>query len=100
MVYHSYCDIFIYLFKLTLHVFFFILFNACYVIVGNLPLFFSRIGSVPSADISKEVSGEVGDGPKPCCRCLGRDTISNAAARVGPAVVNLSVPQGIFCGFS
>ncbi|GFZ02984.1 trypsin family protein with PDZ domain-containing protein [Actinidia rufa] len=49
---------------------------------------------VPSADTSKEVSREVGDGPKPCCRCLGRDTIANAAARVGPAVVNLSVPQG------
>ncbi|PSS10123.1 Protease Do-like 14 [Actinidia chinensis var. chinensis] len=61
---------------------------------GNLPLFFSRIGSVPSVDTSKEVSREVGDGPKPCCRCLGRDTIANAAARVGPAVVNLSVPQG------
>ncbi|XP_052193550.1 putative protease Do-like 14 isoform X2 [Diospyros lotus] len=60
---------------------------------GNLPLFFSRTGSVPSADISKEVPGEVGDGQKTCPGCLGRDTIANAAARVGPAVVNLSVPQ-------
>ncbi|CAL5380708.1 unnamed protein product [Camellia sinensis] len=61
---------------------------------GDLQLFFSRIGSVPSADISNKVSGEVGDGPKPCCGCLGKDTIANAAAMVGPAVVNLSVPQG------
>ncbi|KAL6964757.1 putative protease Do-like 14 [Sarracenia purpurea var. burkii] len=61
---------------------------------GNLPLFFSRIGSASSADISKGVSGDVTDGPKPCHGCLGRDTIANAAARVGPAVVNLSVPQG------
>ncbi|XP_059648493.1 putative protease Do-like 14 isoform X2 [Cornus florida] len=61
---------------------------------GTLPLFFSRVGSVPSADIKKEVSGEFGAGPKPCCGCLGRDTIANAAARIGPAVVNLSVPQG------
>ncbi|THF98620.1 hypothetical protein TEA_020688 [Camellia sinensis var. sinensis] len=61
---------------------------------GDLQLFFSRIGLVPSADISNKVSGEVGDGPKPCCGCLGKDTIANAAAMVGPAVVNLSVPQG------
>lgn len=61
---------------------------------GDLQLFFSRIGSVPSADRSNKVSGEVGDGPKPCCGCLGKDTIANAAAMVGPAVVNLSVPQG------
>ncbi|GAB4855573.1 Putative protease Do-like 14 [Ancistrocladus abbreviatus] len=26
--------------------------------------------------------------------CLGRDSIANAAAKVGPAVVNISVPQG------
>ncbi|XAR52621.1 HtrA2 peptidase [Bertholletia excelsa] len=61
---------------------------------GNLPLFFSRIGSGPSANISNETSGEVGDGHKHCRGCLGRDTIADAAARVGPAVVNLSVPQG------
>ncbi|KAA8545150.1 hypothetical protein F0562_019961 [Nyssa sinensis] len=66
---------------------------------GNLPLFFYRIGSDPSADIKKEAPAGVGDGPKPCCGCLGRDTIANAAARVGPAVVNLSVPQG-FHGLS
>ena len=51
---------------------------------------------VPSSDIKKDISGAVGGDPKPCCNCLGRDTIANAAARVGPAVVNLSVPQGIY----
>lgn len=65
-------------------------------IVGLLPLF-SRIGSVPSSDsdIKEEASEAVRDDPKPCCNCLGRDTIANAAARISPAVVNLSVPQGI-----
>lgn len=63
---------------------------------GMLPLFSSRVGSVPSSDINKEASGVVGDNPKPCCGCLGRDTIANAAASVGPAVVNLSIPQGFY----
>lgn len=63
---------------------------------GILPLFSSRVGSVPSSDIKKDTSGVVGGDPKPCCNCLGRDTIANAAARVGPAVVNLSVPQGSY----
>ena len=67
-------------------------------IVGMLPLFSSRVGSAPSSDIKKDNSGVVGGDPKPCCNCLGRDTIANAAARVGPAVVNLSVPQGIYFG--
>ena len=68
-------------------------------IVGMLPLFSSRVGSAPSSDIKKDNSlGAVGGDPKPCCNCLGRDTIANAAARVGPAVVNLSVPQGIYFG--
>ncbi|CAK9136452.1 unnamed protein product [Ilex paraguariensis] len=61
---------------------------------GLCPLFFSRPESAPSADVKKGLSAEVGDSPKHCCNCLGRDTIANAAARVGPAVVNLSVPQG------
>ncbi|XP_057962857.1 putative protease Do-like 14 isoform X2 [Malania oleifera] len=61
---------------------------------GNLPLFFSRVASSPPANIKKEASGEVGDGSKCCSGCLGRNTIATAAARVGPAVVNLSVPQG------
>ncbi|KAF5454072.1 hypothetical protein F2P56_023764 [Juglans regia] len=66
--------------------------------LGLLPLFSSRIGSVPSSDsdIKKEASEALRDDPKPCCNCLGRDTIANAAARIGPAVVNLSVPQGFY----
>ncbi|KAB5529281.1 hypothetical protein DKX38_019362 [Salix brachista] len=63
---------------------------------GNLPLFSSRISPVPSDDIKNESSGVVGESPKPSCGCLGRDTIANAAARVGPAVVNLSVPKGFY----
>ncbi|XP_062143303.1 putative protease Do-like 14 [Alnus glutinosa] len=63
---------------------------------GVLPLFSSRVGSVPSSDIKNEASPAVGDDPKPCCNCLGRDAIANAAARVGSAVVNLSVPQGFY----
>ena len=60
---------------------------------GNLPHIFSRTGTVPSVDGNGV--GNVGDGVKPCCGCLGRDTIANAAAMVGPAVVNISVPQGM-----
>eukprot|EP00258_Populus_trichocarpa_P010874 XP_002318995.3 putative protease Do-like 14 isoform X2 [Populus trichocarpa] len=63
---------------------------------GNLPLFSSRISPVPSGDIKNENPGVVGESPKPSCGCLGRDTIANAAARVGPAVVNLSVPKGFY----
>lgn len=37
-----------------------------------------------------------GNGSKCSCNCLGRDTLANAAARVGPAVVNLSISQGMF----
>lgn len=59
---------------------------------GNLPLF----SSSPSGDIKNENPGVVGESPKPSCGCLGRDTIANAAARVGPAVVNLSVPKGFY----
>ncbi|KAF7137650.1 hypothetical protein RHSIM_Rhsim07G0186700 [Rhododendron simsii] len=47
-------------------------------------------------DISKGVAGEVGDGANTSRGCLGRDSIANAAARVGPAVVNLSVPRDIY----
>ena len=32
--------------------------------------------------------------------CLGRDTIANAAADVGPAVVNISVSYGTWVGIS
>ena len=68
-------------------------------IVGALPLFSSRVGSVPSSDIKNDNSEAVGGDPKPCCNCLGRDTIANAAARVGPAVVNLWVAHGIYFGW-
>ncbi|XP_027107717.1 putative protease Do-like 14 [Coffea arabica] len=47
-----------------------------------------------SSDIKKEATGDVGDVPKHSCNCLGQDTIANAAAKIGPAVVNLSVLQG------
>ncbi|CAN1219886.1 Putative protease Do-like 14 [Linum perenne] len=64
---------------------------------GNPPLFSSRFNLVP--DVNNGRSREsVGDGHNEGCGCLGRDTIANAAARVAPAVVNLSVPQG-FYGF-
>ncbi|CAL1407413.1 unnamed protein product [Linum trigynum] len=63
---------------------------------GNLLLFSSRIGPVPSAGADNGGSGDVGDKHKPNCGCLGRDTIANAAARVAPAVVNLSVPHGLY----
>lgn len=61
-----------------------------------LPLFSSRAIPVPSSESDvKGASGASEDKPKPCCGCLGRDTIANAAAYVGPAVVNISVPHGI-----
>ncbi|XP_058738560.1 putative protease Do-like 14 [Vicia villosa] len=61
---------------------------------GILALSSYRVGPVPSSDISKETSGVVHEGSKPCsCDCFGKDTIANAAAKVGPAVVNISVPQ-------
>lgn len=44
--------------------------------------------------MSKGAAWDSGDSPKHHCNCLGRDTIANAAAKIGPAVVNLSVSQG------
>lgn len=64
---------------------------------GNLSHIFSRTGTVPSVDGNGV--GKVGDGVKPCCGCLGRDTIANAAAMVGPSVVNISVPQGMLLDY-
>ncbi|XP_017254776.1 putative protease Do-like 14 [Daucus carota subsp. sativus] len=64
---------------------------------GHFPFLFSRFASAesaPSEDAKKSAPLDGGDGTKPCCGCLGRDTIANAAAKVGPAVVNLSVPRG------
>ncbi|XP_057439365.1 putative protease Do-like 14 isoform X2 [Lotus japonicus] len=63
---------------------------------GILPLSSYRVSPVPSSDISsKDTSGDVvsDEGSKPS-GCFGRDTIANAAAKVGPAVVNIAVPQG------
>lgn len=62
---------------------------------GTLPLFSPRTSPIPSGvDTNGGGSGEGGDESKCSSRCLGRDTIANAAASVGPAVVNISVPQG------
>ncbi|XP_017977821.1 PREDICTED: putative protease Do-like 14 [Theobroma cacao] len=59
-------------------------------------MFSSRVSPAAAGDTKKEAPVAVGDGKKPCCGCLGRDSIANAAAKVGPAVVNLSVSQGIY----
>lgn len=65
--------------------------------VGRFPFFVSRTSAdSSSSDIRKENSSVADGCPKHSCNCLGRDTIANAAACVGPAVVNLSVPKGIF----
>ncbi|KAH6826563.1 Trypsin family protein with PDZ domain-containing protein [Perilla frutescens var. hirtella] len=61
---------------------------------GLLPLSFSRPDVAPDPSMSKEAAGDAGDNPKHSCNCLGRDTIANAAAKIGPAVVNLSIPKG------
>ncbi|CAN4110186.1 unnamed protein product [Withania somnifera] len=59
------------------------------------PLSFARSGLDPPGDVKKEGSGEDGDGEKQkCYNCFGRDTIANAAATVGPAVVNISLSRG------
>ncbi|PHU17195.1 hypothetical protein BC332_12890 [Capsicum chinense] len=64
------------------------------------PSSFARIGLDSPGNAKKEGSGEDDDGEKrKCCNCFGRDTIANAAATVGPAVVNISVSRG-FHGLS
>ncbi|RXI01826.1 hypothetical protein DVH24_015175 [Malus domestica] len=62
------------------------------------PLFSVGTSSVPSSDIRKDISGvsPSEEAPKPCCGCLGRDSFARAAAKVGPAVVNISVPEGAY----
>ncbi|XP_073145319.1 putative protease Do-like 14 isoform X2 [Henckelia pumila] len=65
---------------------------------GFLPLLFSSPNAFPGADISKSAAN-TGDCPRQSCNCFSIDTIPNAAAKVGPAVVNLSVPQS-FSGMS
>lgn len=67
-----------------------------FIYTGNFTWFSSRVGSESGATSNheKRVPVEASDSPKPSNEYLGRDTIANAAARIGPAVVNLSVPQG------
>nr|GEW15913.1 putative protease Do-like 14 [Tanacetum cinerariifolium] len=63
--------------------------------LGNPPLSFFSVSSPPAADVNNGAPfKEASESPKPCCGCLGRDTIADAAAKIGPAVVNLSVPKG------
>ncbi|XP_059279761.1 putative protease Do-like 14 isoform X1 [Lycium ferocissimum] len=64
------------------------------------PLSFVRSGLDSPGNVKEDSSGEDGDGEKhKCCNCFGRDTIANAAATAGPAVVNISVSRG-FHGLS
>ena len=59
------------------------------------PLHFSRVA--PATGSSADTDSQFPtDGCSNCSRCFTRDTIANAAAKVGPAVVNLSVPKGKF----
>ncbi|KAF7805100.1 putative protease Do-like 14 [Senna tora] len=62
---------------------------------GILPLYSYKVSPAPSSDLQKGASGAEDDGSKPC-GCLGRDTFANAAAKVGPAVVNIAVNQGLY----
>ncbi|KAL3632964.1 putative protease Do-like 14 [Castilleja foliolosa] len=62
--------------------------------VGVFPVFFSKPDDMPDAVITKGAASDAGDSPKHSCNCFGRDTIANAAVKIGPSVVNLSVPQG------
>ncbi|KAJ0253785.1 putative protease Do-like 14 [Hirschfeldia incana] len=67
---------------------------------GNFSAFSARVSPKPEApedNNEKRAPVEDSDSVKPPPSgggFLGRDTIANAAARIGPAVVNLSVPQG------
>lgn len=69
-----------------------------YIYAGNFSAFSARASPKPEAPADnneKRVPVEDSDSVKPPSGgFLGRDTIANAAARIGPAVVNLSVPQG------
>lgn len=61
---------------------------------GVSPIFNSRPDSLPDPDLWKGASLDGGDGPKCSRNCLSRNSIANAAAKIGPAVVHLSVPRG------
>ncbi|XP_011628683.1 putative protease Do-like 14 [Amborella trichopoda] len=50
--------------------------------------------SPPYIGVKEKGSDDVGDENNSSSGCLGRNSIANAAALVGPAVVNLSVTQG------
>lgn len=63
----------------------------------GLPLFSFSASLSPSSDERGVSSGVSNDSPKCSSGCLGRDSIANAANKVGPAVVNLSIHQGIVC---
>ncbi|KAM0992043.1 hypothetical protein ACFX13_010515 [Malus domestica] len=62
------------------------------------PLFSVGSSPVPPSDIRKDIYGvsPSEETPKPCSGCLGRDSFAKAAAKVGPAVVNISAPQGAY----
>lgn len=62
---------------------------------GMRLLYSYRVSPVPSSGVSKEASAAAGDESKPH-DCFGKDTIANAAAKVGPAVVNIAIPQDFF----
>uniref|UniRef100_A0A1J3JLV0 Putative protease Do-like 14 n=1 Tax=Noccaea caerulescens TaxID=107243 RepID=A0A1J3JLV0_NOCCA len=59
---------------------------------------FARVSPKSEAPGNEDKGVHAGDSdsPKASSGYLGRDTIANAAARIGPAVVNLSVPQGFY----
>ncbi|XP_038717992.1 putative protease Do-like 14 isoform X2 [Tripterygium wilfordii] len=65
---------------------------------GDLPLFTSRVSPAPSEHIRKEAPGGEGDGAEQYIGYIGRDTTADAATRVGPAVVIISVPLDDFQG--
>ncbi|XP_072952559.1 putative protease Do-like 14 [Typha angustifolia] len=55
----------------------------------------SIASSLPHKTWNTEASGENEDDSRCCPGCLCRNSIAKAAAAVGPAVVNISVTQGI-----
>ncbi|KAH9620961.1 hypothetical protein KSS87_017932 [Heliosperma pusillum] len=60
---------------------------------NQYPLHSYKAAASPSADTDSYASTDSTAHPS---RYMTRDTIANAAAKVSPAVVNLSVPQGIY----
>ncbi|XP_057721644.1 putative protease Do-like 14 isoform X1 [Arachis stenosperma] len=62
-------------------------------VYGTVPLYSYRdIGSqTPSSDTTKDASAAAHHGGSNPCNCFERNTIADAAAKVGPAVVNIAV---------